>query len=65
MNTTLIFAYRGGTLANVHALCSSPLVAVNCSQINARYTLASVAMWGGLALAVTGAAVWLLRSRDA
>lgn len=71
MNTKLLLAYRGGTLANVHALCASPLVqAVNggagrCSGINADYTLASVALYGGLVLAGIGLVVLLMQRRAA
>jgi hypothetical protein len=66
MNTQLVLAYRGGTLANVHALCSSALVqALNapgqCSAVNADYTLASVALYGGLVLAGIGLVVLLVR----
>ena len=65
MNTKLVLAYRGGTLANVHALCSSPFLAAKCSSINADYTLASVAMWGGLILASIGLLVFLTQRRAA
>jgi hypothetical protein len=65
MNTQLVLAYRGGTLANVHALCSSVLVQAGassqCSSVSADYTLASVALWGGLVLAAIGLVVLLLR----
>jgi hypothetical protein len=66
MNTQLVLAYRGGTLANVHALCANALVqALNapgqCSAVNADYTLASVALYGGLALAGVGLVVLLVR----
>lgn len=72
MNTKLFLAYRGGTLANVHALCSNALVqALNsnassqCSGINADYTLASVALYGGLVLAGIGLVVLLVQRRGA
>lgn len=71
MNTKLVFAYRGGTLANVHTLCSSAFVAANqnaignCSGINGWYTLATVTMWGGLALAGIGVTVSLIRRKAA
>ena len=71
MNTQLVLAYRGGTLANVHSLCASPLVqAVNgsagrCSAINGEYTLASVALYGGLVLAGVGLVVLLMQRKAA
>lgn len=71
MNTKLLLAYRGGTLANVHALCGSPLVQVvkggtdACSSINADYTLASIALYGGLVLAGIGLVVLLVQRRGA
>jgi hypothetical protein len=70
MNTQLLLAYRGGTLANVHALCSSPLVQAlgggsRCSAINADYTLASVALYGGLVLAGIGLVVLLTQRKAA
>lgn len=66
LNTQLVLAYRGGTLANVHSLCASALVqALNapgqCSSVNADYTLASVALYGGLVLAAIGLVVLLVR----
>lgn len=65
MNTQIVLAYRGGTLANVHALCANALEALNapgqCSSVNADYTLASVALYGGLALAAAGLVILLTR----
>jgi hypothetical protein len=67
MNTTLVLAYRGGTLANVHALCANAFVQAlshgsgACSSINGWYTLATVALWGGLLLAGIGLLAWLVQ----
>lgn len=66
MNTKIVLAYRGGTLANVHALCASPLAQAlgggsACSSVDADYTLASVALYGGLLLAAAGLVVLLIQ----
>lgn len=67
LNTKLILAYRGGTLANVHALCGNAFIQAiahgsgECSTISSYYTLATVALWGGLALAGVGLVFELMR----
>lgn len=70
-NTQFVFAYRGGTLANVHALCGNAFVQAlahgssECSAINGWYTLATVALWGGVAVAVAGLVLFLMQRRAA
>jgi hypothetical protein len=61
MNTQLVLAYKGGTLANVHGLCQNPFAVLGgqnliheCAAINSSYTLAEVALWGGLVVGVAG-----------
>jgi len=69
MNTQLILAYRGGTLANVHALCGNAFVQAlshgssECSAINGWYTLATAALYGGLLLATAGLVIFLMQRK--
>lgn len=68
-NTKLVLAYRGGTLTNVHALCSNALVQATggfgkCSTIGTWYTLATVALYGGLVVSGIGLVI-LLTQRNA
>ncbi len=71
LNTQLVLAYKAGTLANAHTICSnaflvgtSKITAQRCSAINGWYTLATVALWGGLALAAIGLVLYLAQRRD-
>jgi len=70
LNTQEILAYKGGTLANVHAICQSPLITLGgqtavqrCSAINGWYTLSNVALWGGVILVVIGLVMFLIQRK--
>jgi hypothetical protein len=69
LHTTLILAYRGGTLAQVHAMCGSSIgqfgrllnatAAAECNSIDNTVTWWNVAGAAGLLLAVTCGAMLL------
>lgn len=63
LNTQMVLAYKGGTLANVHSICTSPLVAgtSRCASINGYYTIATVLLWGGLIAAAAGVVALLVQ----
>jgi hypothetical protein len=73
MHTTLILAYKGGTLAQVHAMCGSSIgqfgrllntiAAAECNSIDNTVTWWNVAGAAGLLLAVTCGATLLYRAQ--
>lgn len=64
-NTTMLLAYRGGTLGTVHAYCQNAFVLAlshgKCTEVNSYYTLSSVLLWGGVVVAIAGAIIRIVK----